>query len=228
MKHLLMCLAVLLLSSCANIKVDDFGSYWEKGYVDPALVGQWQLIEPKYDDDRKEERSIKAVFPISKVVNDNGAYKIDSLIKEERQKKDYEPQIGRILKIGRYEFLMIGLRSSVQDGRLKSGEINRFIYTDGKIIPYNLNAKKMSAFLNTVYPSVKNIVAGCAELKPVADPNTNQLLAEKSKHECKFFNTRILKFDSDVFKIISEIPDTEEYWSGPEEIGYQILVKTKK
>ena len=34
--------AVVLLSSCTS--VDDFGSYWDKGVVDPALAGTWKKI----------------------------------------------------------------------------------------------------------------------------------------------------------------------------------------
>ena len=41
-KHLLPVVAILLLSSCTT--VDDFGAYWDKGFVDPALEGTWKKI----------------------------------------------------------------------------------------------------------------------------------------------------------------------------------------
>src|SRR3977135_513896 len=43
MKRFSLCLvAVLVLSSCTP--VDDFGVYWDKGFVDPALEGSWKKI----------------------------------------------------------------------------------------------------------------------------------------------------------------------------------------
>ena len=41
-RHLLPLVAFLVLSSCTP--VEDFGAYWDKGVVDPALEGRWKKI----------------------------------------------------------------------------------------------------------------------------------------------------------------------------------------
>lgn len=51
MKKLLI-LSVLFLSSC--IWVDDFGEYWDKGEVDPALEGTWALDDGRVPVDKQE------------------------------------------------------------------------------------------------------------------------------------------------------------------------------
>lgn len=51
MKKLLI-LTVLFLSSC--IWVDDFGEYWDKGIVDPALEGRWALDDGRVPLEKQE------------------------------------------------------------------------------------------------------------------------------------------------------------------------------
>jgi hypothetical protein len=41
-RHFLPIIAFLLLSSCTE--VEDFGAYWGKGVVDPALAGTWKSV----------------------------------------------------------------------------------------------------------------------------------------------------------------------------------------
>ena len=41
-RHLVPVVAFLVFSSCTP--VEDFGAYWDKGFVDPALAGRWQKL----------------------------------------------------------------------------------------------------------------------------------------------------------------------------------------
>lgn len=228
MKRFLFCLFVLTLSSCANIEVSDFGSYWAKGYVDPAFVGQWQMTTPKSNDDREEARSIKTAVPFTEVTSDYGTFHINSLVKEVRESKDYQPGIARILDVGKYKFFMSGQLKDIQGNQLKSGQMIRFAFDNGQFVSYDLNGKRMKAFLNANYPSNKNIEAGCAEwLKPT--PAEMQIpTPEISDKDCHFFNTRVKKFDNSVYEILEKIPDTSEFWSLSKDYGFSLMGNRKK
>jgi len=41
-QHAVLLVSVLLLCSCTS--VENFGAYWDKGFIDPALEGSWKKI----------------------------------------------------------------------------------------------------------------------------------------------------------------------------------------
>ena len=197
MRNLFLCLAMVLLSSC--IPVDDFGTYWEKGTIDPALLGRWvEITSPARDaDDRKEARTVKVSDKKEgiQVVNQGGTYRIDSLDEEERQKKDYAPMPARTLKAGCYTFLMVIDKERDDKSRI-SRDLVRYEIQGDVFRDYSLDDGRMSAFLEEKYPGAKNIG------RPAC----------KGNGKCLRF-VRIGTLDDEVFKILSEIPDTKEFWT---------------
>ena len=173
MKKILLCLTVLFLSSC--IPVEDFGIYWDKGIIDPALLGKWKgEANNGYH-----------------MINKGGTYQIDSLDKEDRKEKDYSPIAARTLKVGSYTFLM----TFIKEGDEKETVLIRYKKKGDIIQQYSLKSRKMDTFLEKNYSKAKNI----------------------KKFKCKgrcWYNpgVRIEKFDNEVYKILSEIPDTKKFW----------------
>ena len=90
MKNILVCLALLCLTAC--IPVDDFGSYWDKGTVDSALVGTWKNAEPK-----------RGEVGLARLTIHKDTYRIMSLAKKDRKDK---PLFAKTLTAGRYTFFM--------------------------------------------------------------------------------------------------------------------------
>ncbi|MFH1157969.1 MAG: hypothetical protein V1721_03680 [Pseudomonadota bacterium] len=160
MKKILLCLTALFLSSC--IPVGDFGPYWDKGIIDPALLGKW-------NGEDKEGYGI---------VDKGGTYQIDTLDEREKKEKSYVPMTARTLKAGSYTFLMI------KESNKK--EVIRYKIEGDVIQKYSLAPEQLSAFLlKEKYPEAKNIVFG---------------------------EVHIENFDDEVYKILSEIPDTKKFW----------------
>jgi len=181
MRNLLLCLSVVLLASC--IPVEDYGPYWKKGVVDPALLGVWQKVPVPDADDRRESRSIKSPANDGvRVTAGKGSYRIDTLDEKERQEKDYRPLIARTLKDGPYTFLM------ANDG--PNPDFIRYVLKDGTAAQYRLEGAPMGRLLKEKYPHAKNI-------------GTN----------CKWAPLCIRKFDAEVYAILAAIPDTPEYWT---------------
>lgn len=136
MKSLLMCLAVLFLSSC--ILVEDFSSYWDKGVVDSALLGKWKGESGNgngYDIVEKED-----------------IYQIDSLDEKDRKEEDYFSIAAKTLNVGSYTFLM-----AFMEGDKKGAVLIRYKKEGDIIQQYSLKSVKMNAFLEEKYPEVKNI-----------------------------------------------------------------------
>lgn len=123
-------------------------------------------------------------------VSQNGSmYRIDSLDPAERAKKDYQPVDAKTLKAGKYLLLM------TKDDNKKSGDLVRYIVKGDTFLEYTLDPKATGAFLKKHYPNAKNIE------HPVC------------KKKCMFDEVRVKKFDDEVYKILSGIPDTKEYWT---------------
>ena|ERR1035437_4676986 len=155
MRNLFLCLLVVLLSSC--IPVEDFGSYWKKGTIDPALLGKWGKMIPRDEDDRKESRSVKTANEGGiQVADKGGTYQIDSLDEDERQKKDYAPVFARTLKAGRYTFLMAITKEGDAKARVTKGLV-RYKLEGDTFQQYHLVDERMGSFLKEKYPEVKNI-----------------------------------------------------------------------
>jgi hypothetical protein len=143
MKKILLCLAVLALSSC--ISVDDLGAYWNKGTTDKALVGRWEKIVP--EGEKKEE---------SQIAIKDGVYRIDVLDEEERRKEGYEPMIARTLKAGDYLFLMTPNRDAGKPGPMP-GNIVRYELRAGILQTYDPVDPRISAFIREKHPAAKSI-----------------------------------------------------------------------
>lgn len=192
MKNFLLCLVVVLLSSC--IPVDDFGSYWQKGYVDPALLGKWSMTTPREDDERKEARSVKVDTDVYQVINKTGIYQFDSLDYKDKQKTDYTPDPARSLKVGNYTFLMQPDKENLKKGRFIKGFVFRY-KLEGNVLQFcSPVPEQTGAFLNKKYPKTKNIQRRACTGK------------------CLWDGVNIKKFNGEVSKILSEIPDTKEFW----------------
>jgi len=187
MKKFLLCLTVLFLSSC--IPVEDFGTYWDKGIVDSALLGKW-----------------KGEFGNEYNVAEKGcAYQIDSLDEEIRKDKNYVPIAAKTINVGSYTFLMAFL-----ERKKKATVLIRYKKEDDIIQQYSLKYGKMSAFIEEKYFKVKNIKKD-----------------NKCGEKCRYASgIRIRKLDKKVYKILSEIPDTRDFWI-PDEKYYRLIDSNK-
>jgi hypothetical protein len=122
------------------------------------------------------------------VTDHQGTYYLDAF--ENGNKRPQDDLSARTLHIGNYVFLMVKVRiSSTAIG------LARYEVEDRKLKLYVLSKDKMRIFLKK-YPGVKNI--------KVSSGTTNSI-----------FDTGVTvkKLDEAVHKIISDIPDTKEFWS---------------
>lgn len=166
MKKFTLCIAVLCLSAC--IPVADFGAYWEKGTVDPALLGQWT-------DASKEGGKVSM-----EVTDDKGSYRIESREPEDRAQKDYQPSSARTLTDGPYTFLMFIDNKNKREGAPEK-DLVRYDFKEGVLTEFDLNDDAAGKFLKEKYPKAKNITApksetGNVEIK-ILDDETYEILA---------------------------------------------------
>ncbi len=173
------CAAVLLLTSCANISVKDFGPYWNQGTIQRDYLGWW---ETSYENTRYRIR----------VINREATYHVDFLDENGWEVREASLR-ARTLHIGTYLFLM----NKTQDrtDHWVPFDMYRYKIENGNLKIYSLDAKKMRKFLAKNFPHEKNIKVGC---------------------EGKCFNKNsisIIKLDTNVYKILSSIPDTKYFWT---------------
>jgi hypothetical protein len=188
-KHILPVVAFLVLSSCTP--VEDFGAYWDKGVLDPALEGRWQKIGiPGESIDSipgadqllftKNGRSYswQAINPIDSRLSADQA---------ERRKKDNETRLDvRTLKIGNGVFIMSRGPAGTQTGILERYEIQGDL-----LLEYTLDNGVGVDFLEAKHPTARNI--------------------HKNKSEGSY--VVIDTFDDEVFQILSEMSaDAATYW----------------
>ena len=139
MKRLWLCVACsLVLTSC--VPVDDFGKYWDKGVVDPALEGSWQKLgcageSPDGTSGRDGWRFTK-----------NGAnYSLQAT-------NDEEITSARTLRVGRQLLLMQRDAVSPKDGLLTRYEVH------GRTLnAYVLDHAAAADFLEQRHPNAANI-----------------------------------------------------------------------
>lgn len=189
MKRLWPCLAAVIVhASCTG--VEDFGVYWDKGIVDPALAGSWKKVGlPGRDsngvpgpDMLRFTRSgssyaFQAINPIDQTEAPEDI---------ERQKADNEARLSaRTLPIGRHKLLMV--RDAAGQGK---DAIERYEVQRGTFREYIMNNGAGVEFLATKHPTAKNIRKNTGEGEYV----------------------EIDKFDDEVFQILSEIADNPAYW----------------
>jgi len=188
MKRFWPCLvAVFVLSSCTN--VEDFGKYWDKGVIDPALEGSWKKQGLPGQDPHDipgpdlwrftkdgSMYSVKAIQPI----DPNEAPDVI----EQQKAANEETMSARTLRIGKHMFLM-----QVAPGERK-GMIERYEVQRGTLQEYYMNNAVVLEFLKAQHPTARNIKKNVAEGAYVV----------------------IDTFDDEVFQVLSEIADNPAYW----------------
>jgi hypothetical protein len=181
-------LAVVLLSSC--ITVDDFGAYWDKGFVDPALAGTWKMIgiagqppDRTLGTDQlrftKNGRSysLQTINPIEKGLTADEAA-------EQATNNEVRLEV-RTLTIGKHAFLMQRPQEGEQDGILQRYEVR-----GGVLRQYIMNFAAGLEFMAAKHPAARNITS----------------------HDVDAHFIDIQTFDDEVFQILSEIADVPRYW----------------
>jgi hypothetical protein len=180
--------AVLCLSSC--IGVEDFGRYWDKGFIDPALEGSWKKLGVPGQD----LNSIPAP-DLWRFTRNGTSYSLQGINPVDQtaapdviqqQKAENEAQrSARTLRIGKHLFLM---QPNV-DGQ-GMGVIERYDVQRGVLREYWINNGAAVDFLEAKHPTAKNIRRNDGEGEYVV----------------------IDTFDDEVFQVLSEIADNPAYW----------------
>lgn len=181
--------AVLVLSSC--ISVDDFGAYWDKGFVDPALEGTWEKVDPPGED-------IKHIpgprtWRFTRNGSSYAAYAIHAIdptddpeiIAQKRAVNDRYLN-ARSLRIGKHLFLM-----QRDPGGQPPGLIQRYEIQGTTLREYWIDNDAALNLLNAKHPAAKNI-----RKNPT------------SEGEFVVIGT----FDDEVFQVLSEMVDNPTYW----------------
>lgn len=183
-------LTMFLLASCDNIQVKDFGPYWNRGTIDPALLGWW---ETHIDKDLIKIR----------VMNRSATYQIDPLDKKGWEHPE-DSQRARTLQVGQYIFMMIK-RQDRSDHWIPVA-LYRYKIEGDELHIYILNTKSMRTLLAKKYPKEKNITAGC-------------------KGNCFAKDTiSVNRLDDSAYRILSNIPDTKEFWSRRNDAVWQRIL----
>jgi hypothetical protein len=180
--------AVLALSSCTG--VEDFGLYWDKGFIDPALEGSWK----KLGLPGRDINSIPGA-DLWRFTRNGSSYSlqwinpVDQTAKagaSEQLKGDNERLLSaRTLRIGQHVFLM--QRDSAGQGK---SAIERYDIQRGTLQEYWMNNGAAVDFLEAKHPTAKNIRRNVGEGEYVV----------------------IGTFDDEVFRVLSEIADDPAYW----------------
>ncbi len=119
MKKPLLLVCALLLTSC--IDVMNFGVYWNKGYVDPALAGMWEPVAVPGKDISQSSKQ--------HVVVDGDAYRITNF--ERGVEKIDAPIAARLLLVTNHTFLMLGGQAQGALYRYKiEGNVVKFFELD--------------------------------------------------------------------------------------------------
>jgi hypothetical protein len=142
MKRLCLCVAATLaMVSC--IPVDDFGTYWGKGVVDPALEGTWKITSLQWSSS-PEARELR--FTRTGSFYSMNVVGIDS---------PTDPEVSgnaRTLRVGKRRLLMQRDRQAPFDGILTSYEIRGRTLSE-----YWFHGAAAAEFLRTRHPGAKNI-----------------------------------------------------------------------
>lgn len=178
--HALFCAALLSLAAC--IPVEDFGSSWDKGTADTALVGTWDDILPA-GEKAKDGGGVAITCAET-------ACTLETLDPAEKMKADYKPMTLRTLAAGDFKFVMVG-----EEGK-SGGDIVRYSIDKGVFRQSTPKPAKTGDLLKEKYASAKNIS------RPPCEPGS-----------CMFDSIQIKTLDAETVKILSEIPDTAEYWT---------------
>ena len=187
-RRLLPALVLLMLSSCTP--VDDFGAYWDKGFVDPALEGTWKKIGRPGQDLNATPGADQLLF-----AKDGQSYSwqainpLDSTLSDDvaaQRRKDNDARWAlRTLKIGNHVFFAI----RGPEGN-RSGMMIRYQVQGDLLLEDVIDNGAAVDFLEAKHPTARNI--------------------HKNKAEGRY--VVIETFDDEAFQILSEISDDAAYW----------------
>ncbi|HTK84116.1 MAG TPA: hypothetical protein VL625_03430 [Patescibacteria group bacterium] len=183
MKHLLHCLIALALSSC--LPIQDFGSYWDKGYIDESVIGNWDIS----DSAAKIKKEAKT--EIVHVTSKGNTFSVE-FIENGKTQAEQDQLIGRTLNAGVYKYFLYGSRSEIKNAK---GMLFRYVVKDNYFMIYDLKPDSLFKLLHDKYSSVTNIKKADCTSRIICEP------------------IEITKLDEGVFKILSQIPDTLEFWT---------------
>lgn len=179
-------LALVCVSSC--IEVTDFGAYWAKGALDPALAGTWKkLAGPGQTLDNTpgvdmlvfaKDGPVYALHQINPIRPEFSA----DVAAQQRKDNDDEWSV-KTLKIGSHPFVLARHTSGERAEALQRYDIRGNILRE-----YAIDHQAAIAFLEAKHPGARNIV---------------------SEHSSVVIHT----FDDEVFRILSEIADVPKYWT---------------
>lgn len=189
MKRLIRVVVLVLLSSCTT--VEDFGPYWDAGYLDPALEGSWKKIgipgRPVNSTPGPEQLLFRREGESYSVQVTNP---IDTTLPEEvaaRQEKDNAAMFpGRTLRIGQRVFFMVRGDLGQLNGFLQPYEIKGDVLQE-----YILHGDRAIDLLEKKYPAAKNIAPNRGEGRYIV----------------------IKTFDDEVFRILAEMSADPAYWT---------------
>jgi len=189
MKRLWLCVAATLaMVSC--IPVDDFGKYWDKGVVDPALEGTWKNIglPGSSAEERLGARELRFTrtgsFYSMNMVGIDPSMGPEAL--ERVRARNARAGIARTLRVGKRRLLMKRNREAPYDGLITSYEIRGRTLSE-----YWFLSDAAVEFLEARHPDAKNIHLGTDGAPPI----------------------QIRMFDDEVFRILSEVADNPTYWT---------------
>jgi hypothetical protein len=189
MKRLFSVVVLVLLSSCTT--VEDFGAYWDQGYVDPALEGVWKKVgvkgRPLASTPGPEQLRFRREGESYSVQVTNP---IDTTLPEEiaaqREKDGAAIVPGRTIRIGPRVFFMVRGDLGQLNGLLQPYEIKGDVLQE-----YILDGDRAANFVETKYPTAKNIRSNSGEGRYVV----------------------IKTFDDEVFRILAEMAADPAYWT---------------
>ena len=128
------------------------------------------------------------------VTDHNGTYYLDAFEKGLESPKD--AMSARILHVGSYKFVMLKYRKTDD-----SFAMIRYQIKDRTLKTYTLSKEATRAFLKKNYPDIKNIeISTCAVKTCMYDPGVS-----------------INNFDEKVYKVLTDIPDTEKFWTSSQQ-----------
>jgi hypothetical protein len=183
-------IALLGLTSCTEVQ--DFGAYWDRGVVDPAVGGRWSKVaEPGYSLSSTPGADTLVFLRNGSSYSLQMISRIDATLPADvasRQRADNERRYTvRTLAIGRQTFFMVRLPPAPQQ---QDGVIERYEIKGGVLRQYNLRADAAFEWLQARHPTARNITATTGQGATVV----------------------IDRFDDEVFRLLSEIADDATYW----------------
>lgn len=127
MKHTKPFILAVLLLVAGCLKIGDFGIYWDKGFIDPALEGQWQNARPN---------GSSVTF-----TNEGDLYHMEF-------STDPDKQFARTLKVNESNFLMT--KKKLEEN---SGNLIPYVIEGGNLVLFAANKDKQIEF-NKRYPDI--------------------------------------------------------------------------